>query len=211
LVSLIAQAEAASLEEDWSRAIELLQKALAAVPAEIDKSRPELKAGILRSIGHFYYELENPKAAKKYFALSIKCIKGSGNFQAQSQKLAGHLDRPVREMPFAVDGLPFTDEPYNGLVVPDSLPLLQHMVHILRPHGINVHAWCYMVTAALDADIDAGWEEFLPDCLPPAKLAKLRRPRPYRSGEAVLMRGKDGYMYKLVAPGKLSKVRGSRL
>jgi tetratricopeptide (TPR) repeat protein len=210
LLGLISQTDAACLELDWLRAIELYKKALTVLPAELNQSHPHLPAEILKAIGHCYYALGKPKEADKYFARAIRFIKSSADFEADGDRLEPYFDRPLRELPFEIEGLPFTDEPYNGLVVPEVLPLLQHTVHMLRPYGINVHAWMFKTVVAMQKDAEVADHKFLPDCLPASEIERLRKPRRYNPDEAVMLRGQDGYLYKLVAPGKLTKVRGRR-
>lgn len=44
----------------------------------------------------------------------------------------------------------------------------------------------------------------------PAKISRPQTPRKCDFDEAVMFRGKDGFVYKLEAPGKLKKVGGAK-
>jgi tetratricopeptide (TPR) repeat protein len=210
LVNLLAQADTACLSLNWTQGISLLQQALDILPAALSESKPQLRAVILKSIGHCYCSLGRVSEADKYFAESIQCIEASTEFKSNKEELEPYFDKPGRELPFEIEGLPFIDEPYDGLTVPDALPLLQHMVRILRPHGINVHAWMYETMMSLQEDMESSAHKFLPDYLPTPEIKRLRKPRKYNRDEAVMMRGKDGYQYKLVAPGRLTRVLGNK-
>ena len=210
LVTLVAQADEAVENEDWAKAIELFKEALVDYPPELEKRRPGARAEMLKTIGSFYLLLEKPTEAKKYFAESYKSIVNSADFKALEDYVEPFFDVPVRDLPFEVEGLPYIDEPYQGLVVPDALPLLQHIVHVVRPYGLNIHTWMYEAATSIDGRIEESAHNLLPGYLSPAEIERLRKPRKYDPDEAVVMRGKDGCTYKLESPGKLSKVAGGK-
>ena len=207
MVTLVAQAEEATENDDWEQAIELYKEALCNFPPEMEERKPGARWEMLHTIGNFYLLFDNPAEADKYFAESVSSLMNSPDFESANEHMAQLLNKPLREQLFEVEGLPYTDEPYNGLVVPDALPLLQHTVHMLRPYGINLHAWMYETVSTLGENIEESAHKFLPDYLPPAEIERLQRPRKYNANEAVMLRGKDGCTYKLVAPGTLTKVK----
>jgi len=208
LVTLVAQADEAVEKEDWAKAIGLYKEAVANYPPELEKRKPGARAEMLKTIGSFYLLLEKPVEAKKYFAESYKDMVNSPEFMALEDYVEPFFDVPVRDLPFKVEGLPYIDEPYQGLVVPDALPLLQHLVHIVRPYGLNIHSWMYEAATSMDGEIEENAHNLLPGYLSPAEIERLRKPRKYNPDEAVIMRGKDGCTYKLESPGKLSNVGG---
>ncbi|MBA4026690.1 MAG: hypothetical protein C0473_00460 [Cyanobacteria bacterium DS3.002] len=210
MVTCAAQAEEAVENEDWATAIEQFKEALEHFPPELDKRNPGTRSEMLKTIGNFYLLLDKPEEAEQYFAQSVKSLVNSPGFKETEEYVEPFFDVPVRDLPFKVKGLPYIDEPYNGLVVPDELPFLQHAVHMLRPHGINVHAWMYEAIVTMGEEVDETAHKILPGYLPPSEVERLSRPRKYNPDEAVMMRGKDGCMYKLEAPGKLTKVTAGK-
>ncbi|NJL70873.1 MAG: tetratricopeptide repeat protein [Candidatus Competibacteraceae bacterium] len=208
LVTLVAQADEAVENEDWAKAIELFKEALENYPPELEKRRPGARAEMLKTIGSFYLLLEKPREAKKYFAESYTSMVNSADFKELEGYVEPFFDVPVRDLPFEVEGLPYVDEPYQGLVVPDALPLLQHIVHIVRPYGLNIHTWMYEAATSIEGKIEESAHELLPGYLTPSDIDRLSKPRKYNPDEAVIMRGKDGNTYKLESPGRLSKVSG---
>ncbi|TXI89714.1 MAG: hypothetical protein E6Q34_10200 [Burkholderiaceae bacterium] len=210
MVTLSIQANEAADNEQWAKAIELLQSALEHFSPEVEVKKPGIRSKMLQTIGHYYMLLDRPGEAEGYFAEATQSLMESAAFKALERQLAPHFDKPVSEFPYAVSELSLVNEPYDGLVIPDALPLLQHMVCFLRPYRINLHAWAYETISSMQEDLEESPHKYLPSYFSKAKIKRLQKPRKYASDEAVMFKGKDGFVYKLEAPGKLTKLGSAK-
>lgn len=204
----LSAADAASDSSEFERAIDLYKLALAALPD--DKKLLEFRSEILKEIGHCYHDLDDNEECEKFLNEAGRCLVASPAFKSVKKKLETYLDKPLDELPFRVTELgPAQNEPYKGLLVPDALPMLQHTVYMLRPYGINLHAWMYECVVALQEDLEGNGHQYLPSLMPESEIKRLRKARKYDPDEAVMLRGTDGCVYKLVAPGKLTKTKSA--
>lgn len=210
MITLSIQANEAAEEEDWAKAIHLLKAALKHFSPEVEARKPGIRTKMLQTIGHYYMLIDKPREANTCFSEATKSLMKSPGMKALERQLSPYFGKPVSQFPYAVSEMSLLNEPYNGLVIPDALPLLQHIVCLLRPYRINVHAWAYETISSMQEDLEESPHKYLPSYFSPAKIKRLQKPRKYASDEAVMFRGKDGFVYKLEASGKLTKVGGAK-
>lgn len=85
--------------------------------------------------------VDKPRDAYTYFPEATKSLMESHGMKVLERQLSPCFGKPENQFSHAVSELSLLSDPYKVLVIPYTLPLLQHIVCLLRPYRINLHAW----------------------------------------------------------------------
>lgn len=102
------------------------------------------------------------------------------------RQLSPCFGKPENQFSHAVSEMSLLSNPYKVLVIPYALPLLQHIVCLLRRYRINLHAWTYETRSSMQEDLEESPNRYLPSYLFSAKIKRLQKPRKYACDEAVI-------------------------